>query len=156
MESFLVQLRTIFFCDEACIILISYACVILLQHVENSWTGRNPFREKKTTGWRELITIRKISFISGQRLFAVKKDTWKYRYRVILYNITVKNLLLRPFREFFLSLPFFPNSKTDVSEVWFVFCVVWRLTFKWRHDKSIFRWRVTFITSAYKHKDSHA
>lgn len=49
----------------------------------------------------ELITIRKISFISGQRLFAVKMDTWKYRYRVILYNITVQNLLLRPFREFF-------------------------------------------------------
>ena len=48
----------------------------------------------------ELITIRKISFISGQRLFAVKMDTWKYRYRVILYNITVQNLLLRPFREF--------------------------------------------------------
>ena len=47
MESFLVQLRTIFFCDEACIILISYACVILLQHVENSWTGRNSFRGKK-------------------------------------------------------------------------------------------------------------
>lgn len=118
--------------------------------------GQKSFSGKKTTGWRELITIRKISFISGQRLFAVKKDTWKYRYRVILYNITVQNLLLRPFREFFKPLPFFPNLKTDVSEVWFVFCVVWRLTFKWRHDKSIFRCRVTFITSAYKHKDSHA
>lgn len=69
-----------FFCDEACIILISYACVILLQHVENSWTGRNPFREKK------LLVEGNWSQLGRFHLFPVKDYS---RWRRTLGNIDI-------------------------------------------------------------------
>lgn len=120
----------------------------------------------KTAGQAEIHFGKKKLLVEGNwsqlgrfHLFPVKDySRWRrtlgnidivLSYITLLYKICYWDHFVN-----FSNHSFFPNLKTDVSKVCFVFCVVWRLTFKWRHDKSIFRWRVTFITSAYKQRFS--